>query len=81
MDYERINAALKAASDTRCVTIQAGALAAVDATFAQCFENRPAVVVADATTYRVAGQQVEQRMAAAGRKLEPPIVVPAQPAL
>src|SRR5947207_568109 len=81
MDYERINTALREASDTRRVVIGAGALDAVDETFAQCFENAPAVVIADENTFAVAGQTVQQQLHAAGRALDPPIIFPRTPAL
>lgn len=81
MDYKRINAALREASDTRRVVIDAGALGAVEETFAQCFENAPAVVVADENTFAVAGQAVYERLRAAGRAIELPIVFPRTPAL
>jgi glycerol-1-phosphate dehydrogenase [NAD(P)+] len=81
MDIERIDAALRQASDTRRVVIGAGGLGAVSETFAQCFENAPAVIVADDNTFAAAGQAVQERLSAAGRTLEPPIVFPGAPAL
>ena len=81
MDNERINAALRDASATRCVVIGAGTLAAVDATFAQCFEDRPAVVVADDNTFAAAGREVDARLRAAGRTVAEPIVFPGTPTL
>src|SRR5919199_2709594 len=81
MDYERINAALRAASDTRHVVIGAGALSSVDDLFAQSFGDQPAVVVADENTLKVAGQVVHRRLAAAGRTVVEPIVLPGQPTL
>jgi len=81
MDYERINAALQGASDTRRVVIGAGALAAVDETFAQCCGAQAAVVVADDNTFAVAGHAVEQRLRAGGRTVFEPIVFPGTPTL
>lgn len=81
MDTQRVNAALAAASDTRSVVIGEGALARVDEVFAACFDAQTAVVVADGTTFEVAGRQVLALLAAAGRVLAEPIVFPAQPAL
>jgi len=40
MENERINAALHDASNTGCVVVDAGALIAVDNTFAQCFASQ-----------------------------------------
>jgi glycerol-1-phosphate dehydrogenase [NAD(P)+] len=81
MDHERINAALREASDTRRVVISAGALDAVEEAFAQCFENAPAVIIADENTFAIAGQAVQQRLHATGRALDPPIIFPRMPAL
>src|SRR5262245_55324949 len=81
MDHERINAALQGASDTRCVVIGAGALAAVDQTFGQCFGSQAAAVVADENTFAAAGQTVDQRLRAAGRSVAAPIVFPGTPML
>jgi glycerol-1-phosphate dehydrogenase [NAD(P)+] len=81
MDHERINAALRKASDTRRVVIGAGALDTVEETFAQCFEHASAVVIADENTFAAAGQAVHERLFAAGRVLESPIVFPRAPAL
>lgn len=81
MNSERIDAALQKASDTRCVLIGDGALEAVDVVLAQCFDDRPAVVVADETTWAVAGAAVHERLGAAGRTLENAIVFPAAPAM
>lgn len=81
MENKRIDAALRGASDTRRVVIGADALGAVDAMFAQCFERQAAVVVADEHTWAVAGSRVSERLRAAGRTVEEPIVFPATPAL
>ncbi|MEO7911908.1 MAG: sn-glycerol-1-phosphate dehydrogenase [Roseiflexaceae bacterium] len=81
MDHERIDAALHEASDTRRVVIGTSALDAVEETFAQCFEAAPAVVIADENTFAAAGQAVHERLKAAGRVLEPPIIFPRTPAL
>lgn len=81
MDDQRIEAALRDAGDTRRVVIGAGALAAVDTTFRQCFEQQPAVVVADENTWEVAGAAVEQRLRDAGRRVEDAIIFPSRPVL
>jgi glycerol-1-phosphate dehydrogenase [NAD(P)+] len=81
MDHERIKAALRDATDTASILIDADVLAAVDDVLAQSFGAQPAVVVADDNTYAVAGRTVHERLAAAGRKVEAPIVFPGQPAL
>jgi len=78
MDNQRIDAALRQASDTHRVVLGAGALNAADETFAQCLENAPAVV-ADENTFAAAGRAVKERLSAAGRALDRPIVFPGAP--
>jgi len=72
---------LQKASDTRHVLIGDGTLDAVDDVLAQCFGRRPAVVVADDNTWAAAGAAVQQRLDAAGHKLEDAIVFPGFPPL
>ena len=81
MDNERIKAALRDASDTRDVVIGTGVLGSVDDAFTRCFDTPGAVVVADDNTFAVAGREVQERLIAAGRKVEAPIVFPGQPIL
>jgi glycerol-1-phosphate dehydrogenase [NAD(P)+] len=81
MDSERIIAVLREATDTRSVTIGAGAIATVDQLFAQCFAEQRAVVIADSNTFAVAGEAVYQRLEAAGRSAGAPFVFPGQPTL
>ncbi|MBC8159595.1 MAG: sn-glycerol-1-phosphate dehydrogenase [Roseiflexaceae bacterium] len=81
MDYERIDAALRQASDTRRVVIGVKTLDGVDATFADSFGERAAVVIADETTFAVAGQAVHEHLRAAGRTVFAPIIFPSAPAL
>jgi glycerol-1-phosphate dehydrogenase [NAD(P)+] len=81
MNDERIEAALQEATDTRSVTIGAGVLASVADTFEEGFGNHEAVVVADENTFRVAGQEVQRHLEAAGYKPVEPYVFPGEPAL
>jgi glycerol-1-phosphate dehydrogenase [NAD(P)+] len=76
MSDERITAALRDATDTTQVVIGPGALGWVGEVFGRSFGERPAVVVADATTWRVAGEQVQQRLEAAGRATVTPYRFP-----
>jgi glycerol-1-phosphate dehydrogenase [NAD(P)+] len=76
MPEERIGAALADATDTEQVVIGPGALATVAEVFGRSFGERPAVVVADATTWRVAGERVQRALAAAGRGTEAPYRFP-----
>jgi len=81
VDYERINAAVRAGNDTSCVVIRPEALSLTEATFAQYFEQQPAVVVADETTFAIAGEAVHDRLVAAGHRVEEPFVFPGTPTL
>jgi glycerol-1-phosphate dehydrogenase [NAD(P)+] len=76
MDDGRIRSALKDASDTRDVLIGPGALGAVAEVVARSAGDRPAVVVADDTTWRVAGERVQRRLEAAGRATPEPYRFP-----
>lgn len=81
MNEERVNAALRDATDTRIVAIAPGALASVAGVFEQSFGDRPAVVVADENTLGVAGEEVRRRFEEAGRETEGPYVFPGRPTL
>jgi glycerol-1-phosphate dehydrogenase [NAD(P)+] len=76
MDDRRIRLALREATDTREVVIGPGALGAVAEVVARGAGDRPAVVVADETTWRVAGERVQGRLAAAGRATAEPYRFP-----
>jgi glycerol-1-phosphate dehydrogenase [NAD(P)+] len=76
MPEGRIEAALADATDTERVVIGPGALGAVAEVFGRVFGERPAVVVADATTWRVAGDRVQRALEAAGRGTEAPYRFP-----
>src|SRR5689334_14916791 len=69
--------ALALATDTRRVVVARGALEAVVDVFAATFGRRPAVVVADETTYGVAGRAVDRRLRDAGLEVVDPYVFPA----
>ncbi|HET9292267.1 MAG TPA: sn-glycerol-1-phosphate dehydrogenase [Actinomycetes bacterium] len=77
MPEGRIEAALADATDTEQVAIGPGALGAVAEVFGRTFGERPAVVVADATTWRVAGDRVQRALEAAGCATEAPYRFPA----
>ena len=76
MNDERINAALRDATDTQNVVIGAGVLSSVDDVFGQSFGDQAAVVIADENTWRVAGKQVQQHLEAAGRTTVEPYLFP-----
>src|SRR5690348_4637168 len=81
MNHERIEAALRSATDTADVVIGTGALPRVEEMFARSFGDQPAVVVADENTFRVAGRDVKERFQAAGRRTLDPYVFPGRPTL
>lgn len=76
---QAIARALARSTDTRRLLIGRRALDGLGDYFGECFGRRHAVVVADETTYDVAGAVAEQRLRAAGRTVAAPIVYPAQP--
>jgi glycerol-1-phosphate dehydrogenase [NAD(P)+] len=76
MPDRRIQAALADATDTQQVVVGPGAVGAVAEVFGRSFGERPAVVVADATTWRVAGRRVQRALEAAGHATEAPYRFP-----
>jgi glycerol-1-phosphate dehydrogenase [NAD(P)+] len=81
LENENIKAALQDASDTRSVVIGTGVLSTVETVFAQCFENKQAVVIADENTFEVAGNTVYQRLLSAGLTTISPLIFPGKPTL
>jgi glycerol-1-phosphate dehydrogenase [NAD(P)+] len=71
-----VDRALAAATDTRLLVLEAGALALVAKAFRHLFEDRAAVVVADLTTWDVAGRRAEAALLQGGIAVHPPIVLP-----
>jgi glycerol-1-phosphate dehydrogenase [NAD(P)+] len=81
MNDQRINEALRDATDTRNVTIGSGVLASVDELFGQSFGDQRAVVVADEKTFEVAGEEAQKNLEAAGRQTVEPYIFPSRPML
>ncbi|MDQ6949602.1 MAG: sn-glycerol-1-phosphate dehydrogenase [Actinomycetota bacterium] len=81
MNTERIQAALRNATDTADVVIGAGVLSSVDEMFGRSFGEQSAVVVADENTFKVAGKEVLQHLQAAGRRTVDPYIFPGRPTL
>jgi glycerol-1-phosphate dehydrogenase [NAD(P)+] len=81
MGEQRIEAALREATDTQRVNIGAGALASVPSVFAEGFGDSPAVVVADGNTFEVTGEEVQRRLEEARHTMLEPYVFPAEPPL
>ncbi|MCC7371242.1 MAG: sn-glycerol-1-phosphate dehydrogenase [Chloroflexi bacterium] len=71
-----VERALSVATDTRHLILAPGAIKSVVATFDAIADGRPAVVVADRTTWRVAGERVDGLLRAAGRQTREPILLP-----
>src|SRR4051812_10245649 len=82
MADHRIADALREASDTRAVVVEAGALAPTHRGLAGCFGGgAPPVVVAGETTFAVAGATVDAALRSGGRDVLAPHLLPARPAL
>jgi glycerol-1-phosphate dehydrogenase [NAD(P)+] len=82
VNEERVRAALADATDTRRVTIEAGALASVADVFEQSFGDEAAsVVVADENTFSIAGKEVQRLLQEAGRETVEPYLFPGRPTL
>lgn len=81
MNDEKINAALRDATDTREVLIGPGALASVAEVFEKGFGGRKAVVVSDENEFAVAGEEAQRRLEEAGRETVRPYVFPGKPTL
>jgi glycerol-1-phosphate dehydrogenase [NAD(P)+] len=81
VDYNRINAALREASDTRHLLIGTGVLNEVGNVLQEAFGRQPVVVVADDNTFTVAGKAVCERLRSEGWTVQEPIVFPGTPTL
>lgn len=66
----KIESALQRTTDTKDLVIGAGVLDQTPALFKKLFPGQKAVIVADTTTYAVAGEAVERYMREAGVELE-----------
>lgn len=71
--------ALAGASDTRALEAGVGVLSRTGAVFTETFGDSSAQLVADGTTWAVAGEEVSASLRAAGVSLAPPLVLPATP--
>lgn len=82
MNEERIEAALRVATDTRTVTIGPGVLASLGEVFEQSFGiSTAAVVVADENTFEIAGNEAQRRLQAFRIETVEPYVFPGRPIL
>jgi glycerol-1-phosphate dehydrogenase [NAD(P)+] len=81
MDNNRIQTALRAASDTHHLLVGTGVLNNVGNQLEQAFGRQAVVVVADDNTYAVAGKTVYEHLRSAEWMLTEPVVFPGTPAL
>lgn len=77
-DRQRIDIALKAARDTKQLLIGRGVLRETGVLFASLFPNQSAIVVADDSTYAIAGMSVEESLGHAGVSLHDAVVLPSR---
>lgn len=76
---ERIQAALKDASETREVVIGSGAIGQTATVFRRGFGDVPAMVVADDNTFQAAGRSVLANLVGGGVEVVDPFVFPGTP--
>ncbi|CAE7271825.1 egsA, partial [Symbiodinium sp. CCMP2456] len=76
-DYPDVTAET-AARDTKQLLVGRGVLRDAGALFASSFPSHSAILVADDSTYSVAGRALEESLSAAGVRLHDPAVLPAE---
>jgi len=81
MNGERIRAALRDASDTRDVRIEAGLFSSAADVFGEIFGYAAAVVVADENTFSAAGEEAQRQLEASGRPMIEPYIFLGHPTL
>lgn len=77
-DRQRIDSALRAARDTKQLLIGRGVLRDTGALFASLFPHQSAILIADDSTYTVAGKSVEESLGHAGVSLHDAVVLPSK---
>ena len=77
----QIQQALKTATDTQDVALGEDAISAVGGVFQRSFGDRQATIVADGTTWELAGEGVQRSLADAGCTLVDPYIYPGRPTL
>lgn len=76
---KRLDLALKHADETRSVLIGEQMFPRTAACFRECYNEKRAVVIADAATWKAAGQMLQNRLLAEGLSLESPFIFPDKP--
>ncbi|MBP8921501.1 MAG: iron-containing alcohol dehydrogenase, partial [Micropruina sp.] len=74
-----LDRALAAATDTRRIVLGSDVLDRTGPVFAETVPGARATIVADETTWALAGEPVAESLAAAGVELAEPLVFPASP--
>jgi len=70
----RVEQALKSASDTRALLVGQNVLSSVPKIFAEQFPGKKTIIIADPNTYRVAGKAVHEYLCSAGIEQAPPFL-------
>ena len=81
MKDDKIQSALKGATDTQNVTIGTDVLSSVNNLFAESFGDAMAVVITDENEFEVAGKEVQRIFEEAGRETVEPYVFSSDPPL
>ena len=71
---DRVKTALENASQTKALLLGKGVIAGIGQLFKEQFPGKRAVIIADTTTWRVAGEQVHALLAAAGIAQDEPYI-------
>lgn len=71
---KQIDKALQTASDTQALHIGCGAIGQTGEIFRQQFPGKEAVVIADTTTFKIAGAEACRFLSESGIKLQPPFL-------
>lgn len=78
---EKVQSALKNASETKCVLAGSGVLNQVGSVFKEHFADQRALVVADENTFTAAGRAVVDQLKSDGVNVAEPLIFPAKPTL
>lgn len=81
MKDDKVQSALRGATDTKNVTIGTGVLSSVNDLFAQNFGDARAVLVTDENEFEVAGKEVQRIFEEAGRDTVEPYIFSSTPTL
>jgi len=71
---DRVKTALENASQTKALLLGKGVIAGIGQLFKEQFPGKRAIIIADTTTWRVAGEQVHALLAAAGIAQDEPYI-------